>query len=243
MKKIWIWMILSALFLGGCGADKEEAEQSLETSTVQWDTPDDVQVENPGMDEKIYQELQKSLVMVDTGELCGNGMIWEYEEDMVIVTAGHVLEQVPGAIHVTLSDGYTITADLYWNCTNSDLAFLKIEGHRIPRLHQKYYGVVPHGSEAFNKVQPEAALYAMGYRGPADILIQQGTLEEKWMYVEAFEQFMVSVQALVVPGMSGGGLFDETGHCIGVICGTDQDSRTVAVPSQVVDAELISLYW
>lgn len=243
MKKSPRLIMLAVILLCGCGTDDALKETQQDSIIVQWESPQDVQMENQGMDETLCRELQKSMVLVDTGELCGSGLIWEYEEDMVIVTAGHVLEDLSGAIYVTLSDGYTITADLYWICTNSDLAFLKIEGERIPKLHIEHYGVVSHRDEYFNKAKQEDVLYAMGYRGQADALVVQGTLEDKWVYVEAFEQFMVLVRAETVQGMSGGGLLNESGECIGIICGTDQAGRTVAVPSQVVDAELISLYW
>ena len=240
MKKNWMLILVSAILLCSCSTNEETPQ---DTTTVLWESPEDVRIENCGMEETLCKELQKSLVFIDTGELCGSGLVWEYEEDMVIVTAGHVLEEVSGAIYVTLSDGYTITADLYWLCTNSDLAFLKIEGEQIPKLHMEHYSVVSHSAEYFNKAKQEDILYTMGYRGLADALVLQGALADKWVYVEDLEQFMVLVRAEVVQGMSGGGLFDASGHCIGIICGTDREGSTVAIPSQVVDAELISLYW
>lgn len=254
MKKNWLLVLLVMGILSGCSGEEitgkngqiGDGQAGTEDTSEALDLRQDgeaLQVENQVLPEELEQELLKGLVFIETEELCGSGYIWEYEEDMVIVTAAHVLEDASAGIQVTLADGYRTSVDLYWICQNSDLAFLLIDGKRIPQLRMEKYHQVKKSADSFNRLQPEDSLYAMGHTGGSSVLIQQGSLIDKWIYVEAFEQFMVVAQMEIRLGMSGGGLFDEQGACLGILCGTDEAGQTVAVPYQVIEAEQVSIYW
>ncbi len=216
--------------LCGCGEEKEQVEEEAFNLT------------NQGMSVYLAGELRKSMVHIQTEQFSGSGFIWEFEEDMIIVTAAHVLKD-SSDFEVSLPDGYTLDADLYWVCENSDLAFLFIRGERIPKLHLGNYATIRKNTERYNQIQRGELLYAMGHTGPSDATIAMGTLSDKWIFVESFEQFMVLAESEIQNGMSGGALLDGDGYCIGILCGMDTEGQVVAVPYQVVEAELVSIHW
>ncbi len=261
MKRIYLRtaIILMAAFLCGCGHDgKEEGKNHTEVQATDGSGQEDavsegqeaekrkegepLKIDNQGMPEDLLNGLLKSLVHIQTPALSGSGFIWEFEEDMVIVTAAHVLENA-SSFAVTLPDGYTLSADLYWVCEHSDLAFLFIKGERIPKLHLEYYRTIDKKTENFNKIQSGELLYAIGHTGPTEALTVTGSLEDKWIFVEDFEQFMVLAEMEIQNGMSGGALLDAEGYCMGILCGMDGEGQVVAVPYQVIEAELLSIHW
>ncbi len=260
------------------------------------------------------QEVSASLVQIRAGESSGSGVIYgEQDENLIILTAGHVLEQAGGEIQTWFQDGFTAKSSVYWKAEHADMAFIRVpfseispenaEGYTPVRTDKKAYDALQKGDRIlvrkaehadmafirvpFSEISPENAegytpvrtdkkaydalqkgdrilvtgkewdgtvsaswgvleepwIYAEDFdqhmmlvRGTAGhgigdrILVtgkewdgtvsaSWGVLEEPWIYAEDFDQHMMLVRGTAGHGMSGGGVFDEAGNLIGILCG------------------------
>ena len=55
--------------------------------------------------------------------------------------------------------------------------------------------------------------------------------------MEDFDEHMILLQGLMVPGMSGGGAFTEDGVFLGILCGADEEGKVAVVPYSIIEAE------
>ena len=69
-----------------------------------------------------------------------------------------------------------------------------------------------------------------------------GIQTQDWIYVEDFGCHMMIGKADAVPGMSGGGVFDQTGTFLGIICGMDQEGNVAILPASVIASEYEVLF-
>ena len=60
---------------------------------------------------------------------------------------------------------------------------------------------------------------------------------DPWIYVEDFDQYMLLLQGLIAPGMSGGGAFTEDGVFVGILCGGDEEGKVAVVPYSMIETE------
>lgn len=176
----------------------------------------------------------------------GSGVIFEKSEDMLwIVTAGHVLEKVDAESPVYVDfpnvrdsvEGVTVQCTDYDVLTEADLAFLCLGREEIPEKVWHELGAVEKDKGSYDALQASDKVYISGYR-EGSLFICEGTLEEFWIYVEDFEQYMMLAKCELYPGMSGGGLYDEEGHLIGIVCGNNEQGEVAAVPLHVVEARM-----
>lgn len=250
MKRYGILWVLVMLLLTGCGGDTTAQESAGAQSESGVDEEKQAQadalqvtVENNVMPKDLQNLLTGNLVWVEAGDYCGSGYIWSMEGDLLIVTAAHVLEDVSKGVKVRLWDGYQVSVNEHFISTTSDLAFLKIDGERIPLLRKELYATAPLEKSALDRVQDGDTLYVMGYTGNDTVCINAGTLINKWIYVEDFNQYMILAQIDIAHGMSGGALLDAEGYCIGIISGKSEEGEMVAVPYHVITAEMFSVAW
>jgi S1-C subfamily serine protease len=138
--------------------------------------------------------------------LPASGIAWS--EDGVIVTAHHTLERDEGIV-VGLADGSEAAASLVGRDPSTDLAVLRVQGHRL---------------EAANWAEESSArvghmVLALGRPG-ATVLATQGivsALGEAWRTpgggsVDRFFQ----TDVVMYPGFSGGPLVDASGRTLGL---------------------------
>lgn len=55
--------------------------------------------------------------------------------------------------------------------------------------------------------------------------------------MEDFDQYMLLLQGLIAPGMSGGGAFTEDGVFVGILCGGDEEGKVAVVPYSMIETE------
>ena len=135
-----ITVILSCLLLfAGCG-ENGGSEENVSTETA----GQKVSEENSGMgqadagmefvelpvqtEQKLTEndyKVMKSLVGIQTGERQGSGVIYDEEENRILIaTAGHVLADDTGEARVTFPDGTQVAATGVETVDSCDLAFL-----------------------------------------------------------------------------------------------------------------------
>ena len=231
-------MILSCVVLfTGCGG-KGEIQPPEETQ----DTPETVatsetMAELPSERKLTETDLRvgKSLVRIQAGDLQGSGVIYDENEDsMLIVTAGHVLDHNMSEILVTFPDGTRVTADSVITAADCDVAFLWVDKTELSEETWKACLPVQTDREVFDSLEEYEDVWMYGGDNGEPVY---AFVVDPWIYVEDFEQYMLLLQGLMVPGMSGGGAFTEDGVFLGILCGADEEGKVAVVPYSIIETE------
>ena len=216
-----ITMILSCLLLfAGCG-ENGGSEENVSTETA----GQKVSEENSGMgqadagmefvelpvqtEQKLTEndfKVMKSLVGIQTGERQGSGVIYDEEENRILIaTAGHVLA-----------------------------AFLWVDKAELSEEAWKVCLPVQTDREVFDALKEYDDVWMYG--GESGLPVYAFVVDP-WIYVEDFDQYMLLLQGLIAPGMSGGGAFTEDGVFVGILCGGDEEGKVAVVPYSMIETE------
>ncbi|MGN6697421.1 MAG: S1C family serine protease [Thermomicrobiales bacterium] len=170
----------------------------------------------------------KSVVRVNARRrLPGTGIVWTADDGgATIVSANHIVER-DEEITVVTADGQELPAKLAGRDPASDLAVLKVEGAALT--------AATHATEAQTKVG--GLVLALG---------RAGELSATLGVVSAFggpweggrgRRFtrLISSDAPMFPGYSGGPLIDASGRVLGLLSSHLGRGMTLAIPSDEVD--------
>lgn len=235
--------IICMLVLGACTGTEEHLEiifDNPETTPVLPESPELI-YNNPD-EENLADMLQKEasglMVQISAEGMMGSGVIYMTEEEhLVIVTAGHVLENAKGIVWVTFSDDFSIDTNQYIVSKNSDAAFILLPLSKIPAEHLAKYCFANVDKEGFDALKNGDNIIAMGSKSGVAKDAYEGKLLETWIYIEDFNQYMMLATVETFQGMSGGGLFDLQGHFIGILCGVNAEGEVAAIPLNILQAE------
>lgn len=252
-RKVGVGLLALLLFCGGCGRAADTTKQEgLETGqqgsiNAQGNQEGESTLQNtPGNGGSMPNAPENTVVTITAGNLHGSGVIYEKKEnELIILTAAHVLEQERENITITFWDDFVVESGDTYVSPNADLAFIKVPLSSTPQERLQSYLPASIDKAAFDGMQSgdEVIFHAMGT--DADSVKAEnpytGIVFENWTYVEDFEQYMMLLQGNISPGMSGGGVFDASGNFLGILCGADKENRVVVVPLSIIQAEYAGL--
>lgn len=237
------------LIFTGCGADVENHVDAGPENTDRPVAADDNGtqqneemaglVELPIQEERKLtetdQRILKSIVQIQAGDLQGSGVIYEEDEDLLmLVTASHVLAHDNGEIQVTFPDGMQVMASKSETVTDRDLAFLCVDKTELSQETWKSCLPVQTDREVFDSLEEYEDVWMYGGESGEPVY---AFVVDPWIYVEDFDEHMLLLQGLMVPGMSGGGAFTEDGVFLGILCGADEEGKVAVVPYSIIEAE------
>lgn len=197
------------------------------------------------------EQSRKAAVQVAAGALWGNGVIYEAGEDeLVIVTAGHVLAQAGESVRVVFYDGVEVEVTDYVLTEGADCGFLIVSYALLPAEAGGRYKAVEKNRDRFDSLQSGEEVYfvSISEADPDDDVRKElaenkeqmeerrAILTENWIYVEDFAQYMMLLQGRADSGMSGSGVFDEEGCFLGILCGGNENEELAVLPYSVIDA-------
>jgi hypothetical protein len=148
---------------------------------------------------EVVAKVNPSVVQIVTADGTGSGII--LDADGHVLTNNHVIEKAASA-NVVLSDGRTLSAQVFNRDWTMDLAVLKVTASDLQ----------PATLGSSSEVQLGEDVIALGY--PLDlgssVTVTKGI-------VSAFRQLYVQTDAPVNPGNSGGPLVNMWGEVIGLV--------------------------
>lgn len=235
LKIIAVILGILVLFSGcgenGAGTSRTETVGQPEEATNVMELP--VQTEQTLTETEL--KVMKSLVEIRTGDRQGSGVIYEEEENRILITtAGHVLADAPGEIRVTFPDGTQVAATGAETVDSCDLAFLWVDKAELPEKAWKSCLPVQTDRSVFDALKEYDDVWMYG--GESGLPVYAFVVDP-WIYVEDFEQYMLLLQGLIAPGMSGGGAFTEDGVFVGILCGGDEEGKVAVVPYSMIETE------
>lgn len=187
-------------------------------------------------EDELREHSAGAIVQVQTNIARGSGVLFDFTEDgyVCILTAGHVIGGSTGEIQITFGNGETMECTDSTVLDDTDLAYLYLPEGDLPRSVRKTSVLAAWDEESAAELVQGDLLYAAGYADEEELTLIAATTEDRWVYLEDFEQYMTLAQGEIQAGMSGGGLFDEQGRLVGILCGQSEDGELAAVPLQLI---------
>lgn len=237
-KQAVILMVSCLLLFSGCGGN-DAGDPGTGTEATEQPGGEMDSMELPVQTEQKQTEtdlkVMRSLVEIQAGDLQGSGVIYDEEENRILIaTAGHVLAEDTGEILVTFPDGTQVTAVGAETVDSCDLAFLWVDKAELSEEAWKACLPVQTDRDVFDSLKEYDDVWMYG--GEAGMPVYAFVVDP-WIYVEDFDQYMLLLQGLIAPGMSGGGAFTENGVFVGILCGGDEEGKVAVVPYSMIETE------
>lgn len=240
------------LSLCGCGRDRECVNEEMFLANELLEA---VNPENENLAGMLQEAASGVMVQIVNSDLLGSGVIFSMDqEQVVIVTAAHVLEGVEAQkggeviagtqnLKIKLVDGTVLEqeGDSRWQVTlsqESDLGLVVLPTNAISEETLAACRYVYVDKVAFDTLQPGDIILVMGSREEVAGNAYEGSLMQSWIYMEDYGQHMMLGRTYAQPGMSGGGVFDKYGRFIGILSGADASGNLAIVPLSLVLTEL-----
>lgn len=194
-----------------------------------------------------YNHILCSCVRIRAGDYYGSGSIYRMlEDEIIIVTNRHVLQDRNGSCFVTFFDGAAAEGALMEVSDEADLGFVSVPasaftyqellGYRNVRLP----AVFPDRKQGeSNESAPKGSkiFYVDLVSDWREPVCMEGEVIEPFLFLEDFQREMLYGRGNAVPGMSGSGVFDRYGNYVGMITGGTLQGEIAAVPAEVIEEE------
>lgn len=234
-----------------CGSE-QTAFKMAQAAGLRMTEGEEYDAEDMGM-QIVYQLAKRSIVKVTAKDAVGSGIIWKLEDGIVIASNRHLLMKDVQA-EIVFGNGTIATADVIGYSQQYDIGFARIqEGAVTDNVLRDIYETVP----VLYETESEEAKAAFETEYAKRRILQVGAVIDKntvncstgsvmgLAYVPLFHTKVLVTECFSRAGMSGGGVFDEGGHFLGMISGgevpEDADKReagiTYSIPPALIAAE------
>lgn len=221
----------------------EQASGMEQPSEGDWFTEMKELPEVDPVSENLADLLQKAgasmMVQVRAEDRLGSGVIYGVsEEELIILTAGHVIADAEGFVSVSFIDGYTIDCDNIIKSERADFAVLRLKQEDLPAENRTHYLYARVDKKQMDGAKAGDGCIVFGCRTGVAAEAYEGVILDNWIYMEDYGQYMLWVKAPGKAGMSGGGLFNQKGYLLGILSGISEEDELAVVPLSLVMAEL-----
>lgn len=182
----------------------------------------------------ITETADEFLVKIEAEGVWGSGVVYTLnEEELIVLTAGHVVCDAKRTVTIYFADGSAVDCDDILCSEIADLARLKLSSSSDLKRVFKACSAVERDKVSFDEIQEGDECVIRGYSDGKEIC-KEGSILNAWIFVEDYQQYMIWGQGEMMPGMSGGGLLDEEGRLLGILSGGSSDGELVAVPLSLI---------
>ena len=202
----------------------------------------------------VYQLARRSIVRVVVKDAAGSGIVWKIEDGIVIVSNRHLLMKDVAA-EIGFGNGESVTAGIIGYSQQYDIGFVRIPEESVKdNVLRDIYEAVP----AWYGTESEEARAAFGSQYAAARVMQVGAVSDRntanfstgnvigLKYMPLFNTIVLETACFSRAGMSGGGVFDEVGHFLGMISGgevpEDAETREAEITYSIPPALIASEY-
>lgn len=201
----------------------------------------------------VYQLARRSIVKIAVKDAAGSGVIWNVDDEIVIVSNKHLLMKDVKA-EVVFGNGETVEADVIGYSQQYDIGYVKISEEAVTcSILRDIYEAVP----VLYETESETGKTEFLQKYAGKRILQLGALIDgntanfstgsiKGIeFIPVFNTNMLTTECFSKAGMSGGGVFDECGQFLGMISGGDvpEDAEkkeaeiTYSIPPTLILAE------
>ena len=200
----------------------------------------------------IYKEVKDSIVVISGiasyrtyfrtqyYEVQGSGFVYEFEEDMVVITNNHVVSDVSDIV-VTFSNGNSYPGDVIGSDAYSDLAILSVDA--------PFEEFIPLEIVSSSNLEVGDPVIAIGSPMGLDSTMTTGIVSQigRTISESLAGSFpianIIQTNVAINPGNSGGPLLSYQGAVVGITTAIIEDSEGLgfAIPSNTILREIESL--
>ncbi len=177
-----------------------------------------------------------TVVRIRTGEYLGSGIILQIDENSLLIASNRHQLQSRDFSSVTLYNGEEASGRLVFLSENYDLGFLEVDITRIPYEKREELRSIVCSMDCEEALRQGDAMFFVGSADGVACNIAEGKIGDPWYYFDEFASYMIYNYCKAKAGMSGGGTYDEHGHCIGMITGGLAD-ETASLPMKSIREE------
>lgn len=240
MKKKWKWIwglscflivIITAGILSIFQSQKKEKNNIL----LPMESFQTGEFGEMGVEEQI-QKAKGAIVQVIAGNFQGSGVIAALEKEyLYVVTAAHVIQDAK-MVDVLFVDGSKVECSDISIVSYADAAYLKLSLNQLSENTLKQCRYIITNKKSFDQLSAEEKIVVIGRKNEI-VIAAQGKIEEPWIYMKDFQQYMILANIDAEAGMSGGGVFDSSGYFIGILCGGNEREKTAVLPVNILSLE------
>lgn len=221
----------------------ENTQKEIHNITYYYDATDLSQLYTDAKDSVVVitgSVLQYSFFGQQYSTVQGSGFVYDYKEDMVVITNKHVVDDAENIV-VTFSNGDGYPATVMGSDAYSDLAVLSVEAPA-----EEFHPLDIASSSTLQVGDPVIAIgspFGLGGTMTTGIVSQLGRTIEDSVAGSFPIANIIQTSAEINPGNSGGPLLNYEGDVIGITTAIIQDSNGLgfAIPSNTILREIESL--
>ena len=186
--------------------------------------------ETVSSEEELIQMLQKPTVMITVGSSHASGVILEKNDaGIVIASVTHLMSGYDQGI-IRFSDGHAGFADVVYCDEASDVTLLRIKRSDMDEAFADSLKAVTIDKAAYEALKPDDTLYVVGSAVDTAANVCKGTFKAFDYYVPEFDQYLLYLYCDVFAGMSGSGVYTDSGFFCGLVAGGSEEGETVVIP-------------
>ena len=181
-------------------------------------------------EEELIQMLQKPTVMITVGSSHASGVIVKNDDSgIVIASVTHLMKGYDQGI-IRFSDGHAGFADVLYSDETSDVTLLGIESSDMDASFAGSLKAASCDVTAYESLQVDDTLYVVGSAVDTAVNVMKGTFKAYDYYVPEFDQYLLYLYCDVFAGMSGSGVYTDSGYLCGLVAGGSEEGETVVIP-------------
>ena len=188
--------------------------------------------ENGDMAQSV-QNVLPSVVKLQTGNFSGSGIILEVRKESLLIASNRHQIQSREFSTVKLYNGESVSGRCVFLSDTYDLGFLEADISRLSYERRKELRCIALSETCGDALTRGTPMFFVGSTDGVACNIYEGTIADPWYYFDEFGSYMIYNYCKAKAGMSGGGTYDEHGHCIGMITG-GADEETASLPMQSI---------
>lgn len=182
------------------------------------------------------QNVLPSIVRIQTGNFTGSGIILEVQEDTLLIASNRhqlISREFSG---IQLFNGEVVSGRRIYLSQQYDVGFVLADISSLSYESRSELRCVRIKEACEKSLTRGTKMFLIGSADGVACNIYQGTVADPWYYFDEFGSYMIYNYCMAKAGMSGGGTYDEHGHCIGMITGGYED-ETASLPMELIREE------
>lgn len=191
--------------------------------------------DNGDMSQSIRNVLP-TVVQIRTGNFLGSGIILEVGEDTLLIASNRHQLQSQEVSLFRLYNGAEVSGRRIYLSDTYDLGFALADISTLSFEKRAQLRSVSMQESCESRLKRGTAMFVVGSTDGVACNIYEGTVADPLYYFDEFGSYMIYNYCKAKAGMSGGGTYDEHGHCIGMITG-GLEEETASLPVRYIREE------